>query len=676
MGVLQTFLKRIGYEKATGPSPSKSPSRRDIEDKFSQYGVFDDDESSENEYNNLLAFNRHPWLFAGVSAIARNAARLPRKIEQIQADGTWKEITTGWPVDILRNPNKWTSQNKLFFAISAFLSLSGDAFLEKQMDEKTGTPLFLYPLLPTAMDAVRDPVEKIKYWKYSINNRTIPLMPEDVIQFTEFNPLSEYYGTGAPSPLKATLMADWYSQAWVQAYFENGPHATGVFVTPKELDLDVFNRLKENIKSAFSGSRKNHKSMFLDSDIKFQKLSVDPKEADLTPLRDMHIREILAVLGVPRMLVQDSKEAAWANADAQLTTFWREKMRPHCDSIDDVLNHDLFNPYGFRVVTDYSGIAALAEDDKRKADIGNIASQTGALTINEIRKKYFDLPEVPWGNVAPAKTAPAAFAMSALPLGLDKAADAPAETAPARIAHIRKAHYPRFKAMIEEHFAAQKKACLDALAHQSGKFQKAAGDVSIDVLLSNVTRPTERLINKAVKLYEKSGEDFRDAGYTLVKPGQTPPDYLTPAREAYMNQAVKKFADEIDKTTLADLRATLAEGLDANETMPDIQARIQKVFQGEERGGYWRADTIARTEMLKVENYNALQGYQDAGANFKKWIASGPPDDRPEHTAMDGETVPIDEAFSNGLMYPGDPAGDPKDICNCRCAVAPVLENV
>jgi hypothetical protein len=34
---------------------------------------------------------------------------------------------------------------------------------------------------------------------------------------------------------------------------------------------------------------------------------------------------------------------------------------------------------------------------------------------------------------------------------------------------------------------------------------------------------------------------------------------------------------------------------------------------------------------------------------------------RDEHAAMEGETVSLDAAFSNGLLFPGEP--------NCRCVV-------
>jgi hypothetical protein len=37
-----------------------------------------------------------------------------------------------------------------------------------------------------------------------------------------------------------------------------------------------------------------------------------------------------------------------------------------------------------------------------------------------------------------------------------------------------------------------------------------------------------------------------------------------------------------------------------------------------------------------------------------------------DHT-NDGEIVPIDDLFSNGLMYPLEPNGEAGNVINCRC---------
>ena len=658
MGIFQNVLNRFGYVKQTD---IKTP-RPDIEPRVSQFGFDEGTEAPFNEYDQLRAYNTHAWLYAGVSAISRNIARLPIKLYRRNPDGTrGEQITVGWPVEIMRNPNPWTNQNKLIYGISSFITLVGDAYLEKQM--LGDTPAGLYLLQPTMVEIVKDPKYKISAYRYTVNNQRLTFAPNEIIQFTEFNPLSEYYGTSVISPLRGTLIADWYAQAWVKAFFENGPQTSGIFTTPKELDDNLFKRLKDVIAESYTGIRKNHKAMFLDQDIKFTKSGIDPKEADLTPLRDMNVREILAVLGVPRMLVQDSKEASWANADAQLTTFWREKMKPHADSIADVFNHDLFYPFGFEMEFDYSGIEALREDEKILVDMGKVAADTGVLTINEIREKYYKLPPVEWGNEPPAQAAPSPFTM----IEKEKTMI---------VAGTRRKWFPELKKLVKNYLQKQMDGALAGL-EKAGSFQKSDKEEIkkgiYDVILDNLSKDRQALVDKAVKMYSDAGADFYKSGFKTLKPGEAAPDFLSLSRKDFIRSAVTNFADEIDKTTLSRLQGGLEKSIANNETMPQIQEMVKGIFEGTEREKWYRADNIARTEMLKLENYSAVQGYVDAGATHKTWVAGGPPNDRPRHTAIDGETVPIDQPFSIGLMFPGDPNAGPEEVCNCRCSIAPSL---
>jgi len=84
----------------------------------------------------------------------------------------------------------------------------------------------------------------------------------------------------------------------------------------------------------------------------------------------------------------------------------------------------------------------------------------------------------------------------------------------------------------------------------------------------------------------------------------------------------------------------------------------------------------ARTMVTQAENAARLESYfelERKGAIVKKqWIAVGDERTRPTHLMLDGETVNLDEAFSNDLMFPGDPAGDPDEVWDCRCSMEEV----
>ena len=92
----------------------------------------------------------------------------------------------------------------------------------------------------------------------------------------------------------------------------------------------------------------------------------------------------------------------------------------------------------------------------------------------------------------------------------------------------------------------------------------------------------------------------------------------------------------------------------------------------------------ARTMMTSAENGGRSESYKRAkslGIQMKKeWLSTN--DDRTRHSHQEqpegvgGEVVEIDEPFSNGLMYPGDPDGDPDELYNCRCTLVGALEGI
>lgn len=85
-----------------------------------------------------------------------------------------------------------------------------------------------------------------------------------------------------------------------------------------------------------------------------------------------------------------------------------------------------------------------------------------------------------------------------------------------------------------------------------------------------------------------------------------------------------------------------------------------------------RASTIARTEGHRIQQTSTRDAQQTAKANgadvVKQWDAALDGKTRDSHRRVDGEIRELDEKFSNGLMFPGDPDGGAEEVVNCRCA--------
>ena len=89
------------------------------------------------------------------------------------------------------------------------------------------------------------------------------------------------------------------------------------------------------------------------------------------------------------------------------------------------------------------------------------------------------------------------------------------------------------------------------------------------------------------------------------------------------------------------------------------------------RIGYNNAARITRTEGHRVQQkstMDACYAARERGAYVvKQWDATMDSSTRESHQMLDGQIRELDEKFSNGLMYPGDPSGSAAEVINCRC---------
>lgn len=84
-----------------------------------------------------------------------------------------------------------------------------------------------------------------------------------------------------------------------------------------------------------------------------------------------------------------------------------------------------------------------------------------------------------------------------------------------------------------------------------------------------------------------------------------------------------------------------------------------------------RTKTIARTEGHRIQQTSTADAQQAAKAKgadvVKQWDSTLDGKTRDSHRRIDGEIRELDEKFSNGLMFPGDPSGGAAEVVNCRC---------
>lgn len=132
--------------------------------------------------------------------------------------------------------------------------------------------------------------------------------------------------------------------------------------------------------------------------------------------------------------------------------------------------------------------------------------------------------------------------------------------------------------------------------------------------------------------------------------------------EGYYNHLGVNY-DKLKKTITQEISRGIASGLPYS----DIARNINNVSSS----GLYNAKRIARTEGHRIQQTSSRDAQYAAKKKgcdvVKQWDSTLDGRTRDSHARVDGEIRELDEKFSNGLMFPGDPSGRAAEVINCRC---------
>lgn len=130
---------------------------------------------------------------------------------------------------------------------------------------------------------------------------------------------------------------------------------------------------------------------------------------------------------------------------------------------------------------------------------------------------------------------------------------------------------------------------------------------------------------------------------------------------------------DLKKHITAEVSRGIANGSDFHQIARQIRGHMMGTYTQKTGGALYRSELIARTEGHRIQvqsGMDACYKARDKGADVvKQWDSTLDSSTRESHQAVDGEIRELDEKFSNGLMFPGDPDGGAAEVCNCRCAL-------
>ena len=145
-------------------------------------------------------------------------------------------------------------------------------------------------------------------------------------------------------------------------------------------------------------------------------------------------------------------------------------------------------------------------------------------------------------------------------------------------------------------------------------------------------------------------------------------EYRTEQTRKYLRVLAEGRAKAINESTYQKLQDAIDDDGDEENT----PAHVFEVRESKDAETFGRSLAIGVAGWAATHEAPAQAEQQGIHKTVeKRWITGTNP--RPEHAAMNGETVPIDEAFSNGCEWPGDENGDPDTTCGCNCSTEVII---
>lgn len=405
----------------------------------------DDSNYSPEEYGDYVLTSNE--VFSAVSLRARLAGTVSMRAYRGR-DENKREMPESAPAQLLRYVNPFWTPARLARADEMSMCLWGESYWAVEKDQ-FGKPIEIWWLKPSRVTPVPHPDDYIEEYRYesNVNGQVLKFRPDEIVWQRYPNPLDEY---SALSPIAAARLAADTASAMMKAnrnLHKQGVQMAGV-VSPKssgpgrpaaQFSQPQATELSDMLEKRFAGADKAHKWAVLRFEAQFEPVTMSQKDAEFLGGLNLTLRQVCNAFGIPSPLLNDMEHATLANVREFQKALWEHGLKPDMELRAQDVEGQLLPMFGNaklqrslpdHVEYDFSRVAALQESEQATWDRERGQLETGAITINEWRRKH-GMPSVKWGDVfwAPVNKAAVKDA-KALPAASEPPADEPDEEPP------------------------------------------------------------------------------------------------------------------------------------------------------------------------------------------------------------------------------------------------------
>jgi HK97 family phage portal protein len=609
-------------------------------------------------------YRAHDVVYACVRRLSLDAASVPWLMVRDGAQGL-EEAPDHRGTRLIARPNPRFSWQDMIELLTLDLHLGGNAYW---LHLQAGQADELWRLRPDRIQIVPDSEQFIRQFDYKVGEKTYHLSPEAVVHFRFFDPGDDFYGMAPLRAASRTVDTDNEALDWNKASLQNRAVPAGALVSKPDLTKQQIEDLRRLLRERAEGPANARRTLVLWGELAWQQFGLSPQEMDFIESLRWSARRICSVFGV-QAEVTGLVEVTYENKRSARRQMWEDTIIPFLADQRSALNLQLAPRLGDDACFDYdlSNTPAVVEARKERAEEAKAYFSFGISprAINEHLALGFDPEDCPEQGFIPATLLPVGYA----PPGDSDRARRRAinlQTEEQRAAHWRSFERQRqaWERGIREKVAEQFRTEAEDIVAAA-----RAGERNLDSNVDYHRRDWMTLLTATWRaVIEHFGGQVADQLGGRGRRAFRATDTWDPWKgnvQAFVSRVVGDHVVGITETTKLALREAVRAGVEANEGTDEIAARVREVYADADRR---RSYVIARTEVGGAANYGSQEAARQSGVvTGKEWISSRDDRVRDSHQAIDGEKQPLEQRFSNGLMQPGDPDGDPGEVISCRC---------
>lgn len=600
-----------------------------------------------------------PQVRTVIGFLARNIAQIGIHVFERTSDTDRKRLTDHPLSALFAKPYPRLTRYRFMDALVHDMGIYDNSVILKVKGDKGAPPSGLLRLPPDKVTPVGNSWIDADTYRFRGSSGFRDLDTADVIHIHGYNPADARWGVSPMETLRRILAEEFEAGNWREQLWRNGARFPGHIRRPKDAPPwsdEAERRFRENWKGLYTGSGPAvGGTPVLEDGMTFEAGGITPEQAQYLEARKLTRSEVAAAFYIPAPMVGILDNATFSNITEQHKQLYQDTLGPWLVQIAEEFGVQLvpeFDQTG-KVYVEFNFAEKMRGSIEEQA--ASLQTSVGGpwLTRNEARALVnrpaiaggddliVPLNVVTGGQASPTDSAP------------PKARRAVVQSSRQFKARASTAHQDKATSVLEKFFKRQSAAVLSALG------SKAAVD------WWDSARWDRELGSDLFKL----GKDVSGAvaGDVLATIGVDPSEYDSARTEKFLRSVADSRASMINSTTKDQLDDAVDYEADPEVDPADDPHTPAGVFK---TAATSRAVQAAGTYVTTMSSFGtteaAKQVVGDSATKTWRTTSSKP---RAAHKRMNGETVGINEKFSNHAEWPGDPVLGADGVAGCECDI-------